>query len=78
MCINGHTYLDGEHVGLSPGMRLTIKNVETGPCPVCGAEAVFENGVYYETGTLPQRIAIAIRAARAIAFPEWEMRGRRG
>ena len=69
MCENGHYYLDSEHVGINPGQRITIENVQTGPCPVCGASAVFENGTYSDPGTLRQRIAIAARAVRAIFRP---------
>lgn len=67
MCGNGHYYLDEEHIALAPGQRITISGTTgTGPCPVCGAGATFEAGVYFEPATRRQRLAIIRRELAAL------------
>ena len=59
-CDNGHFYLTpASALNIGTGVRMTLHDVRYGPCPVCDADGVIEDGSYCVPARFRQRIRMA-------------------
>lgn len=59
-CDGGHFYLTpASGMNLGTGVRVTLRNIGYGPCPVCGAYGLIEDGNYCNPAGFRQRLRMA-------------------